>query len=153
MYSVSLGRHCMKLTTMSQKFSLVNLSIQQMFPEYLLFVTHCSWSWEYSNKLKKTLAFLLSILFYSIDVCLNVAISFSFNIFLFLMFIDFWESTSGGGTEREGGQDPKQAPRWQQRARHRVWTHEPWDRDLSWSQMLNQLSHAGSPMLGVFLKT
>ena len=26
-------------------------------------------------------------------------------------------------------------------ARRGAWTHEPWDRDLSWSQILNRLSH------------
>ena len=33
----------------------------------------------------------------------------------------------------------------QHRARHGAPTHKPWDRDLTWSWMLNQLSHPGTP--------
>ena len=38
-----------------------------------------------------------------------------------------------------------QAQSGQPRARHGARTHEPWDRDLSRSQMLNRLSHSGAP--------
>ena len=33
----------------------------------------------------------------------------------------------------------------QYRAQHGAWTHEPWDHDLSWIQMLTCLSHPGAP--------
>ena len=38
-----------------------------------------------------------------------------------------------------------QALSYQHRARYRARTHEPWDHDLSRSQMLNQLSHPNAP--------
>ena len=35
----------------------------------------------------------------------------------------------------------------QHRAQHGAQTHEQWDHGLSWSQMLNQLSHPGAPKI------
>ena len=40
---------------------------------------------------------------------------------------------------------------WQQRAWRGAWTHEPWDHDLSWRWMLNQLIHVGTAILSFFL--
>ena len=57
------------------------------------------------------------------------------------MFIHFWEGEIGRGTE-----DPKQPLRWQQWAQCGAQTHELWDQDLSWSQMLNWIGHPGSPI-------
>ena len=67
------------------------------------------------------------------------------NFFLFYcLFLRERESTGEEERERET-EDPKQALRWQQRAQCGVQTHELWDHDLSWSWMLNQLSHPGAP--------
>ena len=74
----------------------------------------------------------------------------------FLMFIYFWETK----TECEQGRD-------RERDRQRIWsrlralscqhraccgaqTRKPWDHDLSWHWMLNQLSHPGAPMFVYF---
>ena len=69
------------------------------------------------------------------------------------MFIYVWEwdrqSMSRGGTER--GRHiiwgRLQAPSCQHRAQRRAQTRQPEDRDLSWSQTLNQLSHPGAPQV------
>ena len=50
----------------------------------------------------------------------------------------------GGGREGER-ENPKQAWCCQSRALCGAWTHEPWDHDLSQSQMLNQQSHTDAP--------
>ena len=70
---------------------------------------------------------------------------------LLLMFIYFWETErdrawAGEGRERERHriQSRLQALSCQHRAWCRARTHEPWDHDLSWSRMLNQLSHPPS---------
>ena len=66
-------------------------------------------------------------------------------------FVYFWDrerqSLNGEGAEREGDTDLKQAQALscQPRAWRRARTHGPWDCDLSWSRMLNQLSHPGAP--------
>ena len=80
----------------------------------------------------------------------------------FLFFIYFWvcererEHTcmSGGGAEREREGDTESeagsrpwAPNCQGRAQCRAWTHGLWDHDLSWSQLLNWLSHSGAPFV------
>ena len=69
----------------------------------------------------------------------------------------FWErerererdSMSGGGAEREGDTESKAVTRLclscQHYARCRAGTHRPRDHDLSWSWMLNWLSHPGAP--------
>ena len=62
------------------------------------------------------------------------------------------QSTSRARAEREGNTESKagsrlQAPSCQHRARCGVWTHKPWDHDLSQSQTLSQLSHPGAPTL------
>ena len=50
-----------------------------------------------------------------------------------------------GEGQREGEtQNPKQAPGSELSAQVRHGGHEPQDHDLSWSQMLNQLSHPGA---------
>ena len=47
------------------------------------------------------------------------------------MFIFIFEGREG---QRERGtEDPKQAVCWQRKARCGAWIHEPWNRDLSWS--------------------
>ena len=88
----------------------------------------------------------------------------------FLMFIFEREretqSVSGEGVEKEGERDTEcEWGRGRERGRHRIWsglqaqscqhrawcgawTHKLWDRDLSWSQMLNWLSHPGAPRNG-----
>ena len=69
----------------------------------------------------------------------------SYTILLFLMFIYLFLRQTDRQTDRIGSrlQDPS--------CQHRAWpgarTHEPWDHDLSWSRMLNRLSHPGT--LGV----
>ena len=49
------------------------------------------------------------------------------------------------------GENPKQAPHCQHRARRGAQTHEPRDRDLSWSRTLNRLSHPGAPDFATIL--
>ena len=75
---------------------------------------------------------------------------------LFVCFVfHFWkrERMSEGGEERDRGtEDPKQALCWQQRTQCRAWTHEMWDHDLSWSWMLNWLSHPGAPRVKVLTR-
>ena len=58
------------------------------------------------------------------------------------------ESVSGGGQRKRGRHriwSRFQDLSCQHRARRRVQTHGPGDRDLSWSQTLNQLSHPRTP--------
>ena len=67
--------------------------------------------------------------------CLSSLIYSFFLIFLCLFY--FWKRETD---EREWG--------WgRERGRHRIWScqHKPWAHDLSWSQTLNRLSHAGAP--------
>ena len=66
-----------------------------------------------------------------------------FNVYLFLR-----QSMNGGGAERGRHRIRRriQALSHQPRARHGARTHGPRDRDLSWSQMLNRLSHPGMPI-------
>ena len=80
----------------------------------------------------------------------NLSLSLSLSLSL---FIYFWERVCTSPREAERGrtEDLKQAPHWPNRDRCRAWTHEPWDHDLSWSQMLNRLS-PWAP-LSLFLST
>ena len=57
-----------------------------------------------------------------------------------------WARAGEGQRERKT-QNLKQAPgsRCQHRARCGVWSHKPRDHDLSWSWILNQVSHPGTP--------
>ena len=66
-----------------------------------------------------------------------------FNVYLFL--ID--RSWAGEGQKERETQNTNRLPalNCQHRARCRAWTHEPWDYDLSRSQILNRLSHPGIP--------
>ena len=72
----------------------------------------------------------------------------------FLMFIYFWEGERDRAwvwerqRERET-QNLRQAPGSKLSAQSLMWgwNQEPWDHDLSWSRMLNQLSHPGAPKL------
>ena len=74
---------------------------------------------------------------------------------MFLKFIYFWDRERQRETEHEQGRGRErgrhriwnglQALSCQHRAWHRAWTHGPGDHDLSWSQMLNWLSHPGTP--------
>ena len=71
------------------------------------------------------------------------------------MFTYFWEKEKGvervgEGQRKRETEDPKGAPRWQQRARCGAQTHEPWDYDLSRNMMLNWLSHPGTPGMSNF---
>ena len=83
----------------------------------------------------------------------RLGISFLFFKYIFLMFIFDGErerkrqSTSGEGIDREGDRvrSRLQALICQHRAQHRAQTHEPWDHYLSQSQVLNRLSHPGTP--------
>ena len=72
------------------------------------------------------------------------------------MFIYFWERNRvrvGEGQKEGETQNPKQAPGCEHRAQCGALTHEPWDHDLSQSQImtwakvrhLNWLKHPGTP--------
>ena len=64
----------------------------------------------------------------------------------FLMFVYFSERACKWGRFRERRRkNPKQSPHWQETEWRGDQTHEMWDHDVSWSQMLNQLSHQVSP--------
>ena len=77
-----------------------------------------------------------------------------FHIIFFLMFIfereKEWERdrVQAGEGQRENGRhriwNRLQALSCQHRAQGGAWIHEPRDHDLSWSQMLNWLSHPGA---------
>ena len=54
---------------------------------------------------------------------------------------------TGEGQRQRGTEDPKQPLCWQQRARCGAWTHEPWAHGLSWSHLLNWLSHPDTPKI------
>ena len=68
-----------------------------------------------------------------------------FNVYLFLKQRET-EHERGRGRERgrHRTRSRLQALSCQPRAWHGARTHGPWDRDLSWSQMLNRLSHPGA---------
>ena len=73
----------------------------------------------------------------------------------FLMFIYFWDrerAWTGKGSERGRHRiwSRLQALSCQHRARRKAWTHQLWDHDLSWSWMLNRLSHPSAPGLHSF---
>ena len=78
-----------------------------------------------------------------------------------LFNVYFWErerenTSREGQREREGNTELKassglQAPPCQHKARHRAQTHKLWDHDLSWSRMLNWLSHPGALEMKLFL--
>ena len=67
------------------------------------------------------------------------------------LFLRERETEHEHGRGRERGrhriQSRLQALSCQRRARCRSWTHKLWDRDLSWSWTLNQLSHSGAPVI------
>ena len=78
--------------------------------------------------------------------------------YFILMLIYFWERQTecklGRGRERGRHRiwSRLQALSCQHRARHGARTHEPYDHDLSWSQMLNRLSHPGATPPPPFFK-
>ena len=55
-----------------------------------------------------------------------------------------------GGQRERGTEDPTWALCWRQRAWCGAKTHKSWDRDLSWSRMLNQLSHRAPQLKNTF---
>ena len=62
------------------------------------------------------------------------------------VFIYFWDRKHKMERGRERGrQEPKWALHEQQRAQCEALTQEPWDHGMSWSRMLDQLSHPGAP--------
>ena len=73
---------------------------------------------------------------------------------LFFLFERDTEYKQGRGRERRRHriQSRLQAPSCQHRARHGAGTHDLWDHDLSWSQMLNWLNHPGGPAYVIFEK-
>ena len=93
-----------------------------------------------------SLSFFLSKIFYFI-----LFIFIFIYLFIFLMFsFILWERESacgqvGAGPESGERENPKQAPCRQHRAQPGGQTHEPEDRDLSRSQVLNWLSLPGAP--------
>ena len=70
----------------------------------------------------------------------------SFCFVLILLFI-FWETE---GEREQVGEGQREDPKWalccQQQARYRAQNHKSWDHVLSWSWMLNRLSHPGTPL-------
>ena len=76
------------------------------------------------------------------------------NVYLSVYLIYFWEREierkhklgRGRGRERERERE-KQAPDSELSAQSptQAQTHELWDHDLSWSQILNQVSNLGAP--------
>ena len=62
-------------------------------------------------------------------------------LFLNVYYLFLRERERAGEGQRERGtEDLKWALHWQQRSQCGARTHEPWDHDLSWSQMLSWLS-------------
>ena len=72
---------------------------------------------------------------------------YSFSLCFFSLFLREREHNLGNAIEKERHRIWRrlQALSCQHRAIYRAQTHEPWDHDLSWSQMLNQLNHPGAP--------
>ena len=72
-----------------------------------------------------------------------------------LTFIHFWETEHEWGSGRENGShriwSRLQTPSCQHRVQHGAQTHQLQDHDLSWSWMLNWLSHPGALGLLYFL--
>ena len=76
-------------------------------------------------------------------------------LIFYILFIFESENVcrSWGATPRERGtEELKWALCWQQQAQCWAQTHKLWDHDLSWCQMLNQLSHPGAPKVYLFLR-
>ena len=104
-----------------------------------------------SNIYQKRFHFFFNLILYLIMY--NIFIVLFFSSFLFLMCIYFWERAHKRECERGRGRERGrhrigsrlQALSCQHRARCRAHTHKPWDHDLSRSQMLNWLSHPGTP--------
>ena len=70
----------------------------------------------------------------------------SFLFFYVYLFLRETECERGRGRERGRHRirSRLQAPSCQHRAQCGAQTHEPWDHDLSWSRILNWLSHPGA---------
>ena len=70
----------------------------------------------------------------------------STKLFIYFLNVYFWEREQARGKGRERGRqrDAKWALHWQESSMW-VWSHEPWDHDLSQSCTLNWLSHPGTP--------
>ena len=89
-------------------------------------------------------------------VCI-ICIEDKATLFFFLMFLFIFETEREHeqGRGRERGRHRIQSRLQALSCQHRVWcgarTHESWDYDLSRSQMLNQLSHPGTPQFSTFI--
>ena len=83
----------------------------------------------------------------------NLVFFFSLRLHFFIFFngLFIFERNSTSGAQRWGWtEDPKQAPRWQQRARRGAQTHGPWEHDLSQGRVLNRMSDPGAPKILFF---
>ena len=97
-----------------------------------------------------------SVAFLHLSWCSHVPTGYSciyfFNVYLFLGERER-ETECEWGRDRERGRhriwSRLQALSCQHRARRGAQTHELWDNDLSWSLVLNQLSHSGPPDIQV----
>ena len=86
----------------------------------------------------------------SLDQLEGIHITCSFFLIKFFNVCLFLRERESRGGGRHRLRSRLQALSCQYRAWCGIWTHEPWDHDLSWSQMLNWLSHPGAPY-GLFL--
>ena len=125
------------------RFSIDFFSFIIVFFSFRIFV----WFFFVVLFLYKTSHFIYSLFswFFLLVYVYCISLS-SFEIIIFLTFIHYWkiETEHEQGRGRKRGrhriQSRLQALSCQHRARHRAWTHKPWDHDLSWSRTLNRLS-------------
>ena len=92
------------------------------------------------------LTYLFSIIYWELVIYQVLDLPF---FFLFLCLFIFERQSTSRGRGRERGRHRIRNRLQTLSCQHRAWrgarTHGLWDHDLSWSQMLNRLSHPGAP--------
>ena len=133
-----------------------------------------NWYWWYINQLgmwatleplnnsfpTKVLVAIVVVLHFVIHFVLHVCNTCCITFYFFFFNVYFWERETHTqcewGRQREGDTESEAGSRlWAvstDSSRRGARTHEPWDHDLSWSPMLSQLSHPGTPFIFFIFK-